>query len=663
MRALLVFFLGVVMTVILTWPFPSMIASYYSDWGDYAFNGSVLRYNSEALISGRILNREDYFNGFQFYPYPYSLAYSDHLFVPSLIFTPIYLLTQNLILSVNLLTFLSFVLSFVTAFYTLKYFLKNFWASAIGASVFAFNPLTFVHFYGDHTQLLYKFFLPLLFLFAFQFFNSPNRKCAILFFLFFTINALTSSYFQIFSLIVLPLAAIPFLWSNWRAGNFDYFAKLTKNSLILLIFMPILLYFNLPYLEFSQKEMVVRPITENGFFSARLLDWFSPAPQSLLYGDIYKQTETTRLPRDEGNRFYGAEHTLFLNLIPMILFTLALIHLHRKRNGGDRKVFVFFLTLLISTFVFSFGPYFAGWNSQNGSLPLPYYFLYQWLPFLKGIRVPTRIEFLFYIPFAFFVGYGFLLCQARFTRKRLLVSAIFAFIILENLNQFTFNSTSPVLERFRSGDYSRESLQFLRGKNTFHLPVQLENLAGEAAYLNFAGQTGEKLLNGYSGYYPPDQISLTAALEKDLGETALKKLTALGIDYLVIHRDKIKPDDPEKYRDLENKYQTAAVLIDSQFFILNLKSLKFEPGRCGPEVKPASQLSTAAREDDNRIFWVLTVENQSDCYLTHALKQRYQTITFYPNLVKTTVKFKMPAVLAPGEKVNLTEIAGEMQVR
>jgi hypothetical protein len=170
--------IGFLLTVIFTYPFITKLFVHYNDGSDFAVNGFIFAYNYNAILSGKIFNQDKYFNGQQFYPQPYTLAYSDHRFIPSIIFSVPYALTNNLVLSVNILTFLSFVLSFISSFYVINYFVKNKLASIIGAVVFTFNPITFVRF-PVHLDLLSKYFLPPMFFFCYQFLKKPQFKSAV----------------------------------------------------------------------------------------------------------------------------------------------------------------------------------------------------------------------------------------------------------------------------------------------------------------------------------------------------------------------------------------------------------------------------------------------------------------------------------------------------
>ncbi len=90
--------LSIFLTTILTWPLAIKLNDFYYDRGDYPVSGSILAYNAEAIKSGLIFT-EEYFHGFQYYPLPFTLLYSDLRLTPTLIFAPIFWITHKFILS------------------------------------------------------------------------------------------------------------------------------------------------------------------------------------------------------------------------------------------------------------------------------------------------------------------------------------------------------------------------------------------------------------------------------------------------------------------------------------------------------------------------------------------------------------------------------------
>lgn len=596
--------IAVFLTIVLTWPLLPNITSYYPDDGDYPLNGAVLWYNYDSIITGRIFSPKEYWQGFQFYPHPYSLAFANNPVASEIFFAPIYFITSNLPFSVNAYVFLTFVLSFLAAFYMINYFIKNPWASLTGAFIFAFNSQTFARF-PQHIDILSRYFLPLLFLFFYSLLEKPTWKKGFLVGLFFTLNALTHTYYPVFGLIFLPLVSIPFLIGHIRKRDWGYFLKLGRVGLIGLIFLPVLLYFNLPVLQFSQKEGARRSLSEASYFSARINDYFAPHPDNFLYKGWVKHLDPFRTPRDPDTGIFNyEEHTLFIGLLPMILFFLGLKPFIKQKLNHS-----FFFILLLVSFLLSFGPYF---NGEEGAFKLPFYYLSEWVPVLQGIRSPARFEFVFLIPFALISAYGAKHLFSRWPKNIIIITIIiFIIIILENLTPKDFSLRSQVL--------GQEKLQFLKGKVTLHLPIyttETDEFGKNSVYLNWATQTGERIVNGNASYLPGDQLMFLWEIKNEgLGEKNILRLKALGVDYVIVHKDQIE--------------------------IIDLAKINLTPKICSfPGDFAISEIS---------------IKNVSDCFLPSIYEDRYRMID---------QRFlRMPIIIGPGEQVVLSEINSELRIR
>lgn len=638
--------IGVLATIILNYQLVLKVNSFYSDYGDYPLNGSILWYNQDSIKTGKILNQEEYFNGYQFYPQAYTLAYSDHLFVPSLIFSPIYWITNYLPLSMNIFTLTAFVLSFIASFYSINYFIKNTFASLIGAFVFTFNPLSYSHF-PNHFQLMNKYFLPPLFLFAYLFLSSPTAKRAFWFFFFFTLNALSALYFQAFAFITIFIITIIYLVLNYSKPN--YLQRFFKFSLISLLFLPILLYFDLPYLNFAQNERVVRTITENEFFSARLIDWILPPQNNLIYGWLFRTLMGTMTNAKFIYSFW--EHTLFINILPVVLFTLGISY---TKKFKATLPFLFYLLTLIMTFILTLGPSFMGLNGERGIFNMPYYYLYQTLPFLQGIRVPTRIQFLFYVPFSLFVSYGALFIIKKLPKKWLIYPVFIimtAILLLENINPTTYEKTSEV---FNNSGYLKSAglTKLLQGKNVLHLPFYKNDVPKEAGYLNWALITHERTVNGYSGYYSIEQYNFIINT-KNLDTQSINMLAVADINYIVIHKDLLPPHEWENH-------QARVVFEDEKTLVLDTKISTAAFKKCSLDKDFNIEVRNASTVGTNKYFKALVLKNESDCYLISKFTKKYLPFPLYINMIKYQARLKLPPVIGPYQTVVLSEIEGSL---
>lgn len=640
---------GFLLTFLLTWPLIAKINTFYGDASDQALESWKLWYNQNAIVTGRIFDQEAYFNSNQFYPFPYSFAYSDHVFIPSLIFAPIYWLSNDLIFSANYFVILTFVFSFISAFYCLDFFVKDKRASLTGAFIFTFNPLTFSHF-PQHLQLMNKFFLPPLFLFAYLYIKNLTWKNAFFFFLFFTLNALSSIYFFVFSLVLVPVFWLPFLITKLKEKNISFFFKFFLTGLVFLVFLPILFYFKWPYLQFSSLEGVSRTLKENSSFSARGIDWISSLKTSLLYENVTRELDFFREPKDINGFFNYSEHTLFINLLPFVLFLIGLFIVRRG------TVFFAFALVVLFSAVFTFGPYFYGWNGKKAIANTFYYQLYDISVALQGIRVPTRFQFIFYFPFALIAAFGVKrLLESGKNISLVLFGLIWFFLLLENINKTNFNSTSSVLNYINSG--KPFVINLLSKKNTLHFPLYIAGGFRNVGYLNWSTQTGETIINGYSGSSASDWISFADKV-KGLDKLSLERLFVIGVDYLVIHKDLIGKENEKEYESNKNFLHQGLVYNDEKIEVVDIKKFQFQTPVCMVrdlkfDIQSKSYPVAQSFGTTFQLFSKITLINPKNCYIVSKYYDRYSKVELITKGKKQTIPIKLPVLIEPFEKIKI----------
>ncbi len=616
-----VILISVILTTILTWPLLLNINSFYADSSDYPLVGWMLWYSSDALLSGKIFNPQNYFNSNQFYPFAYSLAFSEQLLVPSMIYLPLKLVTGDHVAAVNLYTYLTFILSFLSCFYTLRFFVKSKAALIFGSLIYTFNPLVFSHTYG-HLHLQGRYFLPPLFLSTFLFFKNPNLKKGLLLSLLFVLNSLTSVYFFIFSVALLPLFSF---FSLEKRKLKEYLKYLT---LPVGLTLPVLAYFYLPYWNFSKAEGITRNINEIFYYASRPMDFLFSLPNNLIYGNLAKQFEPLRIVGEVGDKLNYAEHTLFLNLVPTVLALIGIYFAFKSRS----KFFIPYLVLMIASTAFSTGLY---------------KYLYLLNPFFAGIRVPSRMQFIFYVPFSLFASYGveyLVLNRKKFTRIILIV--LFIFLLSENI--FTAD-----LSKARSENITylkSHDLSFLKHKNTIHFPSHHTGAepSYQAGYLNWSTQTNETTFNGYSGYFPPEWIKLADQFN-NLDDQSLLIMRAIGIDYLIIHKEAFEL----------NRTFSQIVYQDEKVLIVDLKKEVNEPKLCNKnqDITIDYQFTTNSIQYSNKSDYhsigKVRLVNKADCFLVNKFYDRYSSINLYLNGQTKHFKVKLPAIVKPKETVDL----------
>jgi len=519
-------------------------------------------------------------------------------------------------------------------YYVVYYYTKNLIASLIASIIYAFNPLVSAHLQSGHIQLMGRYFLPLLFLFAHRYIFQPTYRHAALFWLVFTLNALTSIHFLLLAsavLLGLPLAHLVFTKAVFSK---EYMLCLAKTSLVLVIFLPPLIYFNGPYMTFSRKEGVVRTLREGLFSAAYPLDWLLSTPDSFLYGQTARAIEPQRYPKETvGSRlsFNYAEHTLFLNIAPLALVSYGIWCFVRSKKSAeisrDKKLFLISCSIImLLSIAFTSGQIFS--------------IAYNIFPFLQGIRAPTRFVFMLYVPFAMFEGIAVASLANRKKSYAVIVCALIVILFIENRSGYRYEQTSIQIKEYEK---KTTQLAFLNGKQTFHLPYPIQNVTS-GHYLNFASLTEENMLNGYSGYFPPDWSRLVLEINSHFNERALEKLAALDINFVIIHKDLLDKKQLHDIANIQNK--GATVYEDKKLVVLDV-------GKYGLKIKICKK---------DKDFFIKSVKekilltNLRNCYLSSKFEKRYSSIIIMKGGKVRRLEIKFPLLISPFEKIELQKL-------
>jgi len=159
--------------------------------GDPLWNIWILSWDSHQLISDPL----HFFEANIFYPYPRTLAWSEHLLASSLLLSPVLLISRNPILAYNLLYLFSFVMSAFGTYLLVTHLTKNRWGGIIAGLIFGFCPYRFAHI-GHH--LLFTQWMPFIFFYLDRFMETKARRDLALLTLFFNLQTLSTYYYALF---------------------------------------------------------------------------------------------------------------------------------------------------------------------------------------------------------------------------------------------------------------------------------------------------------------------------------------------------------------------------------------------------------------------------------------------------------------------------------
>lgn len=615
-KHLLVLPLYVLITLGMTYPaFLWLPVALVGDHVDSYLNTWIIAWGAHKLAAGEFTSL---FNANIFFPYPNTLAYSEHMLGNALLALPLQWFNSPVV-TYNVSVLLAFILSALAMYLLVRHLTGNGYAAFISGLVFSFFPWRFSHL--PHLQLLSAQWLPLTFLFLHRFTRSGAFRELGWAACFFVLTFYSCGYYGLF----LTLFIIVFALLYWRPKDVPSLQSLQKIGLVLggsfLAILPV----TLPYLRLKRDFGFSRPLDDAVFFSADLLTFLSMPAQNWLWGSLLE-------------RFRKPEGDLFMGVFPLLLALiglLAAVHQNQPAPAGSRtgalcprsgfirsggrplRLFIllggvlgglflladalplaigglkiggrevkilgtillpttvlffairpwrekrsagppcfsspearFYAALLGFSFLLALGPviHLAGRQIAYG----PYLALYQWIPGFNGLRVPARIVVMMHLAVSVFCGCGLAVLLARISRpwlKRSLVSITALLILLEYATVPIPMPSVPSGKNFpqvytwlaaQPGDFAVLELP---------LPTQPAELWSEAAYVYHSAYHWKKLVNGYSGFFPPGYTRFYLEDMKGFpSRQTLERIRATGLLRVIIHADQYQESERENIK-------------------------------------------------------------------------------------------------------------------
>ena len=165
---LLLFF--VLLAAVHTWPLLPQAASHSLDDGDSILNGWLLASVTRALVTHPLT----FFDINAYYPYHHALATLDHQLSAAVFTGPVYLVSGNAQLALNLYTFATFVLGGVFCATLAAELTGSTGAGLVAGSLFAFSSGRMENL--NHSHVLGNFWLPLALLLMHRYTVAPSWR-------------------------------------------------------------------------------------------------------------------------------------------------------------------------------------------------------------------------------------------------------------------------------------------------------------------------------------------------------------------------------------------------------------------------------------------------------------------------------------------------------
>ncbi len=313
----------------------------------------------------------------------------------------------------NLLFFVSFILSGFGAYLLAFYFTKNKPASLIAGIIFAFSPFHIHNSLSTNVGTMHQEWLPFFALYLFKFFEDLRLKDFSAAGLFLLMIAFTEhqllAFTAIFILFFLLYKVIsqPQIYLRLKLWLYVGASVLVLSVLFFFMFRSL---FSIAgsshnYLDAGLKSAVK--------YSNDSLSIFVTPPFHSFWPKAFQGLRVQFERKSSSNFSVFAGYTVLL----LSLFGIAFSKWAKKRKLATKGIF-FWLAVAIGFYVLSFGPYLHYKGLLDPPVKMPYYLIYQYLPFYKNIRTVGRLFVYSMLGFSLLAAWGISFINFQFYRRK-----------------------------------------------------------------------------------------------------------------------------------------------------------------------------------------------------------------------------------------------------
>jgi hypothetical protein len=497
----------VAMTIFITWPqalmmrtaFASHVDPYFSAWRIMWF-AHALRTDPQHLFDGNI-----------FHPSTGTLAFSDATLLESALAAPFLWAGASPVVVYNTLLVLGIAGSGLAMFVLARYLTERTDAALVAAAIFTMAPYRIAHLM--HLELQWAMWMPLTFWALHRAVAERSPRFGQLAGVFIWLQILSSVYYGIFLAIAVavfaPSVILPELAALTRPqARRDAVRTISGLAIGAALVVVLTWPYAQPYLG-NAEAVGERDTFDVAQFSATPAHYVTAVDLNRLWG--------WTAPR-EGSE----ELLLFPGLVALVLATSALAW-RPRRNVWPYVA----ITLLAVELSFGLNGYAYSW-------------LYDHARVLHGLRAPARFAIVAQCGIAVLGAWGVRVLQDRWTsngaRPAIVAAGVLALLAVEYANRPMY--LSPVSPPNRSAQDVYRAIRDNGPGVVIELP--LPEAAGDprqdAIYAFWSASHWNKLVNGYSGFYPKPYLQTLQAMLNFPDAASLARLSALDVRYVVVHR-------------------------------------------------------------------------------------------------------------------------------
>jgi hypothetical protein len=485
-------------------------------FGDPLLNAWILCWDAERLLHGL----RGLWTAPPFFPYPDTLAYSEHLLGIAVPLAPIYWLTGNAVLVYNVALIGSFALAGIGMYLLVRDLTGRRDAAVLAALAFMWCPNRAPQ--VTHLQVLMNGWMPIALWALHRYFATGSRRALAGFAAAFVVQGLSNGYFLFFLAVPVTIVSIVELVRR-RDRAATHAIHLTAAAIAIgLVIAPVAA----SYLRVKREQGLSRTRGDAVQFGARPADYLTVSHQPRLWSRI--------LPIGAG------EKELFPGLVVIVLALGVVVPAVRRDGAASGLVRAsvgvpLYAGIAMVAFVLSMGPEPVirdGLRFPTG----PYDWLAAVVPGLDGLRAPARFAAVVYVALAVLAGYGAVRLLDRVARP----AAGAALVLLLGAAAIAEGYMGPLpLERVPSAQMAgdRAAYEWLATQPPgpmIELPLGEPDPAVRYQFRTLIH--GNRIVNGYSGYGSALQDFLRGPPSTESGGAdRLAMFRALGLRYVVIH--------------------------------------------------------------------------------------------------------------------------------
>ena len=545
--AIVIGIFSVLATASMHWVVRNITAALPGDLGDPLLNTWILAWDAERFLHGL----DGFWDAPMFFPYPSSLAYSEHLLGVAIFTAPLQWLTDNPILVYNLAYLASFVLAGTGMYLLTTSITGSRLAGMIGGMAFAFLPYRADQ--ASHLQVLLYGWMPVGLWGLHRYFYNGQRKMLVVFALAFVLQGFSNGYFfYFFAAVIVIVASVEVIYRVRQRPIM--LVDLTCTALLMgAMVAPIAI----AYLDVRTDMSLVRTRSEMVMFSADTTSYLHASPDLSLWGNMLQGggLETKLFPG------FGLLTLAALGLITPFAFKTA-----SKTNL--KRLAATYGTVAAVSFVISLGPE----PSFDGILLTttgPYDWLLSVIPGFDGLRVPARSAIAVFLGLAVLASIAMRCLVDRLSRRAAIAVTLVIMTVIAAEGYHTrrmvpFHPDGPEAERATT-EWLRQlppgpAIVLPFYERTDHVPNTMRSVYATL-------QHGHPLVNGFSGFSTPlvryfeDSTKLRDYRQYN---DVLNGLRAVGVRYVVIHGHRFR--NAEEVSILVTAIQNEVEHLENSWF-------------------------------------------------------------------------------------------------